>query len=393
MSAPTPLIAHVLNRFAVGGLENGVVNLLNHIPSERYRHAIIAITDYSDEFCQRLNKRADIAIYALHKKPGRDPSMFGKLYRLLRSLNPAILHTRNLAALDALLPATLAGVKCRVHGEHGRDVEDLDGSSKKYQWLRRLHRPFVHRYIALSKDLERYLVERVGVAPRKISQIYNGVDTDKFKPAPRLALPAPNFGGSEAIVIGAVGRMKEVKDPLNLVRAFVELARSLPEQCHRLRLAYIGDGPLREQCARELQRAGMADQAWLPGERSDVAELMRAMDIFVLPSLAEGISNTILEAQASALPVVATRVGGNVEIVAEGLTGALVAPADPAALAVALSPYVLDEAKRRRAGEAARAHVVSQFSMDAMVSNYLRVYDALLYGASPAPVAATAERT
>jgi sugar transferase (PEP-CTERM/EpsH1 system associated) len=380
MPAPTPLIAHVLHRFDVGGLENGVVNLLNRIPNSRYRHAIICLTDYAEEFRQRLLYRDDIPIHALHKRAGRDPSMFGKLYRLLRELKPAILHTRNLGALDALLPATLAGVKHRVHGEHGRDVADLDGSNKKHQWLRRMHNPLVHRYIALSKDLESYLVQRCGIPPRKIVHISNGVDTEKFKPEPRQALPAEIFAG-DTVVVGSVSRLQPVKDPLNLVRAFIELVRLLPEQRHRLRLAIIGGGPLHEQCRQELQQAGIADLAWLPGDRSDVPQLMRGMDIFVLPSLAEGISNTILEAQASGLPIVATRVGGNVEIIVEGQSGDLVPAADPAALAAALRAYVLDPAKRDKAGAAARKHVVAQFSIDAMVANYLRVYDGLLAGA------------
>lgn len=384
MPAPTPLIAHVLHRFDVGGLENGVVNLLNRIPNTRYRHAIICLTDYAEEFRQRLLSKDDIPIYALHKRMGRDPSVFGKLYRLFREIRPSILHTRNLGALDALMPAALAGVRHRVHGEHGRDVADLDGSNKKHQWLRRMHNPLVHRYIALSKDLERYLVERCGIAPRKITHISNGVDTEKFKPEPRQALPVENFGGGGAIVVGSVSRLQAVKDPLNLVRAFVELLLLLPDQRQRLRLAIVGGGPLHEQCRQELQQAGIADLAWLAGDRGDVPQLMRGMDIFVLPSLAEGISNTILEAQASGLPIVATRVGGNAEIIVEGRTGDLVPSANPAALAAALCPYVLDEAKRRSAGAAARAHVVDQFSIEAMVMNYLRVYDTLLYAAGPA---------
>jgi sugar transferase (PEP-CTERM/EpsH1 system associated) len=270
-------------------------------------------------------------------------------------------------------------------------VADLDGSNKKHQWLRRMHNPLVHRYIALSKDLESYLVQRCGIPARKIVHISNGVDTEKFQPAARQALPAENFGG-DTVVVGSVSRLQAVKDPLNLVRAFIELVRSLPEQRHRLRLAIIGGGPLHEQCRQALQQAGIADLAWLPGDRSDVAQLMRGMDIFVLPSLAEGISNTILEAQASGLPIVATRVGGNAEIIVEGQSGELVPAADPAALAAALRGYVLDEAKRHNAGAAARKHVVEQFSIDAMVANYLRVYDGLLDGAG-AGRTATTQRT
>ncbi len=374
---PAPLIAHVLYRFDVGGLENGVVNLLNRIPSDRYRHAIVCLSDYAEAFRERLADKNAIPIYALHKRPGRDPSLFGKLYRLFRELRPHITHTRNFAAFDALLPALLAGVKHRVHGEHGRDVIDLDGTNKKQQWLRRLHNPLVNRWIALSKDLESYLVRRCGVAAGKVTQIYNGVDTEKFRPsAERATLPVDGFAEGDAIVIGSVSRLQAVKDPLNLVRAFIELVRGWPQQSRRLRLALIGGGPLHAQCLQELQQAGLAAQAWLPGDRADIAELMRAMDIFVLPSLGEGISNTVLEAQASGLPVVATRVGGTPEIVIEGVTALLVAPANPPALAAALRELSDNEDRRRRARQAARDYAVRQFSMEAMVQNYLGVYDA-----------------
>lgn len=373
-----PLIVHVIFRLDVGGLENGLVNLINHMPEQRFRHAIICLTDYTD-FRQRI-KRSDVAIFALHKPAGNSPITLFKLWRLFRQLKPEILHTRNLAALEATLPAALAGVRARVHGEHGRDVGDLDGSNRKYQFLRRVFKPLVGRYVALSKDLERYLSEKIDVKPAAISQLYNGVDAELFHPAKGMREPLPHheFTPPEAFVIGTVGRMQAVKDQLTLAHAFVLLLSMAPEAAKRLRLVMIGDGPLRSQVAAILEKAGASALAWLPGERDDVARIMRGMDLFVLPSLAEGISNTILEAMASALPVVATAVGGNPELVDEGRTGQLVPCSDPEALARAMLRYYADPAECRRQGAEARQTVERQFSMASMVRNYMAIYDRML---------------
>ena len=244
------------------------------------------------------------------------------IYDLCRRLRPAIVHTRNLSGLDALLPARLAGVRRTVHGEHGWDVDDLKGEARRPALLRRLHAPLVRRYITVSKDLERYLVRRVGIAPARITQIYNGVDIARFAPDPARTRNASARRASrrpDAVVIGTVGRIQQVKDHATLLRGLRGAReRPTPAFAARARLAIVGDGPL---LARPPRARGFArDRAatWFPGNRTDVADVLRAFDVFALPSLNEGISNTILEAMASGLPVVATAVGGNVELVDDG---------------------------------------------------------------------------
>lgn len=379
-TADAPLIAHVIYRLDMGGLENGLVNLINRIPAERFRHAIICLTDYS-EFRQRI-QRNDVPVFALGKPAGNSPVTHFKLWRLLKRLRPDIVHTRNLAGLEGALPAALAGVPVRIHGEHGRDMGDLDGSNLRRQRLRRLFKPFVHQYIALSKDLERYLRDQIQVSPAKVTQVYNGVDTELFYPArdTREPLPNPDFAPPGAFVIGTVGRMQAVKDQLTLARAFVLLLRMVPQVERRLRLVMVGDGPLREQVAGILGQAGAGKLAWLAGERDDVPQLMRGLDLFVLPSLAEGVSNTLLEAMASGLPVVATAVGGNPELVDDGRTGRLVPAADPQALALAIREYVVNPEMAKRQGSAARRITEQRFGLDVMVKKYIDLYDRVLAG-------------
>ena len=157
--------------------------------------------------------------------------------------------------------------------------------------------------------------------------------------------------------VGTVGRLAAVKDQGALVRALARLQRSHAEARSRMRLAIVGDGPLAAEL-RELARSeGVADSVWLPGARGDIAQIMAGLDAFALPSLAEGISNTLLEAMASARPCVATAVGGNVELIEGGTSGTLVPAADPQALDAALHGYFADPAAARHHGVAARAAV------------------------------------
>ena len=337
----------------------------------------MALTEVTD-FRTRI-ERDDVRFVELHKGPGHAIRLYPRLFRLFRDLAPSIVHTRNLAALEAAVPAWLAGVPVRVHGEHGRDVVDLDGSSRRYQRVRRLYRPFVSRYVALSRNLADYLRGPVGVAPERITQIYNGVDTLRFAPAPdgRLPIEGCPFAAPDLWLVGTVGRMQKVKDQVTLAGAFVRAVRR-HRSGERLRLVMVGDGPLRERVDGVLREAGLREQAWLPGERSDVPDILRGLDCFVLPSLAEGVSNTILEAMATGLPIVATRVGGNPELVDDGVTGRLVPAADSEAMATAILAYLDDSVTARQHALAARQAAVQRFSLDRMVRDYLSLYDGLL---------------
>ena len=370
-----PLVLHVMYRFDTGGLENGIVNLINNMPSEAYRHSVLALTEVTD-FSKRI-QRTDVEFISLRKPPGHGVWQYPKLFKIFRQLRPAILHSRNLAALEVQVPAWAAGVPVRIHGEHGRDVGDLDGSNVTYQRVRRLYEPFVHHYLALSRDLDDYLVDKVQVRQEKITQVYNGVDTRSFFPSaggPQQIAGCP-FNPAKHWLIGTVGRMHPVKDQVMLAHAFVQALALAPQLRPRLRLVMIGEGPLRAQALAVLAAAGVADLAWLPGERHDVADIMRGLHAFALPSLAEGISNTILEAMASGLPVLATAVGGNADLVLHGQTGVIVPAADPAAMAREITTLAAHPEQARTMGEAGRRRVETTFSLQAMVNTYQTVYD------------------
>jgi sugar transferase (PEP-CTERM/EpsH1 system associated) len=378
-----PLIVHVIYHLGVGGLENGLVNLINHIPPDRYRHAIVCLKGYSD-FHRRI-ARENVEIVALHKREGNDLAVYFNLFKALKRLKPDIVHTRNLGTMEGQVIAAIAGARVRVHGEHGRDVFDLYGRNRKYNLLRKAIRPFVNHFIAVSRDLEGWLTTTVGAMPNRINQIYNGVDSQRFHPRHgtederAVITDVPEgFIAENTFVIGSVGRMTDVKNFPKLVQAFLLLLNEVPAAQAHLRLLIVGDGNSRQPCLEMLRSAGAEALAWLPGERADIPQLMRTMDLFVLPSLGEGISNTILEAMSTGLPVVATSVGGNAELVADGATGMLVPPDEPGAMMSAILRYYRNRDLLASHGRAARQKIETSFSIEAMTEGYIRVYDKAL---------------
>lgn len=374
-----PLVVHLISRLAVGGLENGLVNLINHMPKNRYRHAIVSLYEPTS-FQTRLRDK-DIPIFSLHKKDGQDWRVYLRLWKILRILRPAIIHTRNFGTLEFSILSFLTGVPGRVHGEHGRDMYDIDGTTVKYLILRKMVRPFIHRYITVSGDLAEWLRYKVGIPKDKVTHISNGVDVNKFCPRTIHGQPSSpeNFPfRNQQMIVGSVGRIQTVKNHLLLVEAFLYLLDVIPNARSRFRLVIVGDGPLRQKLLECLEDANAGDLAWIPGERVDVAEILREIDLFILPSLAEGNSNTILEAMATGLPVIATAVGGNSELVEEGKTGTLVPSNDPVALGNAIKHYLLHPELLRLHGEAGRERVETRFSLDSMVKDYMLAYDLVL---------------
>jgi sugar transferase (PEP-CTERM/EpsH1 system associated) len=319
-------------------------------------------------------------VFSLHKREGKDWGAYRRLYALLRRLRPDILHTRTMAALDAQAYGALAGVRARIHGEHGQVSSFMNDCGLKQRVFRHLFRPLIDQYIAVNRELADHLISAVGIPRERVTPIYNGVDTVRFRPRAgcRPMLGPPGFVCEDSVVIGTVGRAQPVKNQECLVRAFLYLVGSSAAMRQKLRLVLLGDGPLLDGLRKMLEDDGAAHLAWLPGERPDIAECVRAMDLFVLPSLGEGTSNTILEAMASGLPVVATRVGGNPELVSDGQTGRLVQSNDAEAIAGSILEYAEDPALRKEHGAEGRRAVEQRFSMKAMVEGYANVYEATL---------------
>ena len=399
--APPRLVAHVVDRLDGGDAGGGraLLDLIAHMPGERYRHAVLCLRDHGvlhDDL-----RDSGVEVIDLHKRDGANPAHFLRMVRALRALRPDLVHTRDLGALEGQLAAALAGVRLRVHDEYGRGYGQGSGPDGGFgmsgarptgsrgigPWrpsrpslLRRMLRPLVGHYIAASAEQERWLIEQVGAEPSRVSHIASGVDSLEFHPrlGPHAAVGPEGFMRDDAFVIGSVGRMDDAKNDTTLVEAFLRLISS-PHVAHgRLRLLIVGDGPMRAECQAMLERAGAGHRAWLPGERTDTAQLMRAMDLMVLPALAEGSGNVLLEAMATGLPVVATSVGVHKELVQPGLTGILVPPMSPDIMAAAIADYCRIPEMGARHGARARGQVIAHHSLPAMARNYLAIYDSLI---------------
>jgi len=375
-----PLIAHVLYRLDTGGMERIAVSVINRT-SERYRHAVVCLAG-SGAMRDQIEDAA-VPCLSLDKQPGKDWGCHVRLWWMLRRLQPDLVQTYNIGALDAAPVARLAGVRRVVHAEHGRDVADPLGQNRKYRLMRRGLQPFITRHVAVSADLQNWLRDSIGIRPSKIACIPNGIDTAHYASQDESRQKRPLFGAFAppgTPLIATVGRLDAVKDQAGLIHAFRILCDSNPETGARLRLAIIGEGSQRPNLEQHVARLALGNQVRLLGNRDDVAALLAECDVFALSSVAEGIPLTVLEAMAVGLPVVATDVGGVGEVVIDNMTGTLVAPSDPVALASALDRYVQDVDLRLQHGRSGRERVENQFSLPAMVSAYTALYDELLAG-------------
>ena len=335
--------------------------LINHA-TPAIEHVIVCLTRSGDS--QKLLNR-DVPIFEMHKPPGNSIKFIWDLARLLRRLKPGIVHCRNWGGADGIIAARLAGINTVIQGEHGWDIGDQDGYNRKRLIIRRLLSRLVRRYSCVSTHMQHWLLDTVGIK-KPISHIYNGIDTNVFTPQKGDEPLRQALGIKRSdLVVGTVGRLDPIKNHPLLVDAFKTVSRRFPAA----RLMIVGDGPEMQH----LQRIA-GDRISLPGKRDDVPDLMRLFDVYALTSYNEGISNTILEAMACGKPVIATDVGGNPELVQEGITGRLVASGDKKALCKAIAFYFENEEMRLRHGAAARRFVLDRFSIQSMVANYEALY-------------------
>jgi sugar transferase (PEP-CTERM/EpsH1 system associated) len=356
---------HLVHTFGVGGMEVGITKLVNSLDRSRIVSSVC-----SSRPADTLKLRLDpgIPLYEFNRRPGNDVVFVSQLYRLFRRVRPDVVHTHRWGTLlEGLVAARLAGVPRVVHGEHGTlETRQLNVRVQRWTWNR------VDRVLSVSSRLAEQISREIGYPLDGIKVIRNGVDLNRFMPRDRgaakvaLGLPATDF------VIGTVGRLVPVKDHPMLLNAFAALRDSGVTYT----AVIAGTGPLRDDLARQAQELGL-HQVHLLGNRNDVDQVLNAFDIFVLSSKSEGLSNTIQEAMATGLPVVATRVGGADELVKDNETGLLVPPQDPAAFSQAMYTLTTDRSQRERMGAAGRQRAVTLFGLDRMIREYEQLYLAL----------------
>lgn len=288
-----------------------------------------------------------------------------RLARLFRRTKTEIVHTRNAEAFFyGFLGAKLAGVRALIHSEHGRVLPDSPRRMALQRWLLR----FTDAAFSVSDQLRRDLITHLRVPDGRFETIYNGVDVTRIASADRASARRAFGVADDEIVIGSVGRLVPVKNYELLLRAFSRLRA-------RTRLVFIGEGPERAKLEGVAATCGITSRTTLLGHREDVADLLVGLDVFVLPSRSEGMSNTLLEAMAAGVPVMASDVGGNREIVEDGRSGLLFASEDEAGLSERLTSLVDDLSLRARLGRAGSDRVIREFSMGSMIRKYETLYE------------------
>ena len=302
-----------------------------------------------------------------------DPAFLARMVRLIRSEKIDLVHAHEFTMnVYGSVAARLAGVPMigTIHGK----VYFTEKKSRIAAY--RLAVAMCSRIIAVSEDLRNYFIENIGLKKtKKVLTLYNGIDSDKYAPRGkmddlrcRLNIP------SGAVVIGSVGSLFKVKAFDHLIQA----AAILRESSSDFRLLIAGEGSEEEYLRRLISEAGLQDKVMLLGFKNDIPDLLNLLDIYVCSSLSEGLSLSILEAMASARPVVATRVGGNPELIADGTSGFMVPPSDPPQLAEKINLLMKSPELGTTMGREGRKIVEAKFSLPRMVESYQDLYEELL---------------
>ena len=356
-------VMHVVSQFAIAGMELGVSKLANSADRSRIRTSVCSSMPSPP---QRPTLASDVQLHELNRRPGTDLSLISQLFSLFRRTRPDVVHTHSWGTLcEGLLAAKLAQVPVVIHGEHGTlELRTRNVHVQRWAWQR------VSQLLAVSSRLADQMAAVVGEPSQGIHVIRNGVDTERFARVDRVSARNLLQLGPDESVIGTVGRLHPVKDHLNLIHA----AANLQRDGLRAVILIVGDGPLRQQLEAEAATLGLTRQVHFLGEREDVEWILQALDVFTLPSRSEGLSNTILEAMAAGVLVVATNVGGAEELIRDGETGVLVPAQDPATLAIALGDLTRDTNLREHMGRRAQALARSEFSLDRMTRGYEELY-------------------
>jgi sugar transferase (PEP-CTERM/EpsH1 system associated) len=312
-------------------------------------------------------------LVSLNGKRGKSSFLVPHLVRVFERERPHVVHSRNWAAIEAIPAARLARVPAAIHSEHGRDLQDLGQSPWRRRSLRRLCYRWADRVFTVSQALKDYYVSDLGIPATRLEVIPNGVDAQRFRPdaAARKEMRGRLGIADRTVVVGTLGRLDPIKDHPTLFRAAEKcIAEGLD-----IRVLVVGDGSARPVLERELNAIPtLLGRTAFTGEVINVADWLNAFDIYVLPSLAEGMSNTLLEAMAAGVPVVATRVGGNCEVIENGRSGLLFETQDVEALVIHLKGLVENGEWRQRLGIGGRERVEQYFSIQFMLNRYSNMY-------------------
>jgi glycosyltransferase involved in cell wall biosynthesis len=376
-----PTICHIITKLELGGAQQNTLFTVSHLDASRYRS--ILITGEPGPLDQEAGALNGVAFYQVPSmvrqiRPWRDLRALVSLTVLLRKLKPAIVHTHSSkAGILGRLAARLAGTPIIIHSIHGFGFTRYQHPllRQALQVLERLAARFTTRFFAVSEANRRQGVSLGLFSADQCAVIRSGVDLDALrKVRVDVRLKKQELGLDPGTpVVGMVAPFKPQKAPLDFVRMAALVHQARPDAQFLL----VGDGELRATIEAERDRLGLSAVLSLTGWRRDVAEIMRCLDVFVLTSLWEGLPRVYLEALASGVPVVGTRVDGAPEVVRDGITGYLTEPGDVQALAVRVLHLLAHPEEAERMGSNGR-ELPLEFDIHEMVRRQEHEYDRLL---------------
>lgn len=364
------VVAHVVENLDIGGLERVVINLMTACPSPRHR-AVLYTLGAGGALAGEL-ERAGRTVRAFAKRPGMDWFLLGRMARALARDAVDVVHCHNYGPLVYGSLAARPGRRGVVYTAHGAKTSGRR-ATRRFQQL-----GLVDDIVFVSEDARRVALAAGAVDAGRTHVILNGIDVDAYArdSACRARMRASLGIDAGAPVAGIVARLTPAKDHVNLFDAFAIVRQALPAA----RLVVVGDGELRDDLHRAARERGLGEGVIFTGRRDDVADVLSALDVFVLSSATEGLALTLIEAMAAGLPVVATRVGGNTEVVVHGATGLVVPPRNAAALAASLTELLSDAHRARALGAGGRVRARDVFGIAAMTERYRVLYDGLVGG-------------
>ncbi len=372
MSGRALRVLHVVHNLSPGGAQRLVIDISRRIHPQIPTR--VCCLDQAGDWAHELQS-VGIDVIALGRQPGFRPLVGWQIARIAAEWNATVLHCHQYSPFvyGSLASLRTSGLRL-VFTEHGRNSDEPATAKRIFATRLLASRP--HAIVAVSDDLRRFMTT-AGFPEDRIEVLHNGIDPltepgaeDRLRARRDLAIP------DHAFVVGTVARLDPVKNLGTLLEAFATFHAQVAEA----RLVVIGDGPERTRLEWMISEHGLAPAVHLAGHRSDARALLPSFDVYVNSSVTEGISLTLLEAMAARLPTVATRVGGTPEVVVDGMTGVLVPAREPAAMAAALADLHDRPDARRAFGEAGRARIVDQFSIDRMMQAYLAAYTGLRRG-------------
>ena len=358
-------ILFITSNLGIGGLERVVVQLCIQLDKNLFTPAVCCI-HFKGELAGELENQG-IRIYNLNcRKP--DYFAFKKIIAVIEEFKPLIVHTHNInASIDGTIASIIKKIPVKIHTDHARRFPD----KLRYMLAERIVSYFVIKFITVSEETKQNLIRFEKISPKKIKVIHNGIGPIELRTKSQNELTRKELGLTQfQYIIGTVVRLEMQKGLIYLIRAFPEILKTFPDSC----LLITGQGSQYETLRMEARTLGIEKNVKLTGPKLEICQIFNILDIYVLPSVWEGLPMSLLEAMSSQRPIVATRVGGIPQAITDGESGILVPPASSSSLALAICTLLKDSSLRTRLALKARQRFEMEFTMTRMIQAHQSIY-------------------